>query len=57
MKLHGLIPNSYIHDIPRIGLPIWLQQKGQTNPGNMSITHRCMNVGIGRQNFTILFWK
>jgi hypothetical protein len=32
MKLHGLIHNSYIHVsvsdlyIPRIGLPIWLQQ-------------------------------
>jgi hypothetical protein len=33
MKLRGLVPNSYIHAsvsnlyIPRIGLPIWLQQK------------------------------
>ncbi len=39
-KLCGLVPNSYIHVsvsdlyIPRIGLPIWLQQKRQTNPGN-----------------------
>ncbi len=41
LKLHGLVPNSYIHVsvsdlyIPRIGLPIWLQQNRQTNPENM----------------------
>jgi hypothetical protein len=40
-KLHGLVPNSYIHVsvsdlyIPRIGLPIWLQQNRQTDPGNI----------------------
>jgi hypothetical protein len=34
MKLRGLVTNSYIHVsvsdlyIPRIGLPIWLQQTG-----------------------------
>jgi hypothetical protein len=39
MKLSGLVPSSYIHVsvinlyIPRIGLPVWLQQNGQTNPG------------------------
>ncbi len=41
MKLLGLVPNSYIHVsvsdfyIPRIGLPIWLQQNRQTDPGNI----------------------
>jgi len=36
-----LIPNSCIHVsvsdlyIPRIGLPIWLQQNRQTDPGNI----------------------
>ncbi len=41
MKLHGLIPNSYIHVslsglyIPRIALPIWMQQTRQTDPGNI----------------------
>jgi hypothetical protein len=41
MKLHGLILNFHIHVsvcilyIPRIGLPIWLQQKRQTDPGNI----------------------
>jgi hypothetical protein len=40
-KLLGLIPNSYIHVsvsdlyIPRIDLPIWLQQNKQTDPGNI----------------------
>ncbi len=38
MKLRGHVPNSYIHVsvsdlyIPRIGLPIWLQQNRQTDP-------------------------
>jgi hypothetical protein len=41
MKLHGLIPSSYIHVsvnslyIPSIGLPIWLQQNRQTDPWNI----------------------
>jgi hypothetical protein len=35
MKLHGFVPNSYIHVsannlyIPRIGLPIWLLKIGR----------------------------
>jgi hypothetical protein len=50
MKLRGLVPNSYIHVsvsglfIPRIGLPIWLQQNRQTNPWdyiNRSQIHEC----------------
>ncbi len=38
MKLCGVIPNSFIYVsvsdlyIPRIGLPIWLQQNRQTDP-------------------------
>jgi hypothetical protein len=41
MKLCSLILNSYIHVsvsdlyIPRIDLPIWLQQNRQTDPGNI----------------------
>jgi hypothetical protein len=41
IKLCGLVPDSYIHVsvsdlyIPRIGLPIWLQQNRQTNPRNI----------------------
>ncbi len=41
IKLRGLVPNSSIHVsvrdlyIPSIGLPIWLQQNRQTNPGNL----------------------
>ncbi len=41
IKLRGLIPNTYIHVsviniyIPRNGLPIWLQQNRQTDPGNI----------------------
>ncbi len=63
MKLRGLVPNSYIHVsvsdlyIPRIGLPIWLQQNRQTNPGNVKISHIHINVEIRRQNIIILFWE
>jgi hypothetical protein len=41
MKLSGLVPNSYIHVsmrnlyTPRIGLPIWLQQNRQIDPGDI----------------------
>jgi hypothetical protein len=41
MKLCSLMPNSHIHVslsglyIPRIGLPIWLQQNRQTDPGKI----------------------
>ncbi len=41
MNLRGLFPNSYIHVsvrdlyIPRICLPIWLQQNRRTVPGNV----------------------
>ncbi len=39
MKLRDVVPNSYtdvsVSDlyIPRIGMPIWLQQNRQTDPG------------------------
>jgi hypothetical protein len=45
MKLLGLVPYSYINvsvsdlHISRIGVPIWLQQKRQANPVNISIAH------------------
>ncbi len=61
MQLHGLVPNSYIHVsvsdlcISRISMPIWLQQNRQTDPGNIKIAHRYMNVEIGRQNIINLF--
>jgi hypothetical protein len=37
MKLRGIVPDSYIHVSvsDRIGLPIWLQQNRQTDPGNI----------------------
>jgi hypothetical protein len=40
-ELRGLSPNSYIHVsvsdvyIPIVGPHIWLQQKRQTDPGNI----------------------
>ncbi len=63
MKLRGLVPNPYIHEsvsdlyIPRICLPIWLQQNRQSDPGNINIAYRYINVEIGRQNVIIMFWK
>jgi hypothetical protein len=41
MKVRGLVPNSYIHVsvsdlyIPRVDLPIWLQQNRQIVCGNI----------------------
>jgi hypothetical protein len=39
MKLRGHVPNFYIHvpvsDLYIHGLPIWLQQNRQTDPGNI----------------------
>ncbi len=55
MKLRGLVPSSYIlvcvSDlyIPRICLSVWLQQNRHTDPGNIEITYRYMNVEIRRQ--------
>ncbi len=49
MKLCSLVPVFYIHlyvsdlYIPRIGLPICLQQNRQTDPRNILIAHRYMN--------------
>ena len=50
MKLRGLVSNSYIHVsksdlcIPTIGLPSLLQENRSTDPGNIQIAHRYMNV-------------
>ncbi len=50
-----LSPNFHVHvsvsdlNIPRIGLPILLLPNRQTDPGNILITHRYMNVGIGNE--------
>jgi hypothetical protein len=47
MKLLGLVPNSYIHvpvsdlNIPRISLPIWLQQSRKTDYGI------CLKINFG----------
>ncbi len=66
MKLQGLIPNSYIHVsvsdlyIHRIGLPIWLQQKRQIDPGNTiyklltDTVHECGNWETEHYNYV---WK
>jgi hypothetical protein len=50
MKLHSLVPNSFIHVsvsdlyISRIDLPIWLQHNRHTDPGNILIAYKYMNV-------------
>jgi hypothetical protein len=60
MKLLSLVPNSLIHVyvsglyIPRIGLPLWLQQNRQTDPGlGVYKSLPDMNVETGRK--TLLF--
>ncbi len=41
--------------IPRIGLPIPLQENMWTDPGKMKIAHRPMNVEIGTEAGAIPF--
>jgi hypothetical protein len=53
MKLRGLVPNSYIHVsvsglyIPRIHMPIWLQQNRQIDLGIIWLQqNRQIDLGI-----------
>ncbi len=52
-ELCGLCPDFHIHVsvsdlyIPRIGLLIFLQQNRETDPWNIKIVHRNINVEIG----------
>jgi hypothetical protein len=53
--MRGLCPDFYIHVsmsdlyIPTIGLPILLQENMWTDPANIDIAHRHMNVDIGTE--------
>jgi hypothetical protein len=47
----------YIQSITRIDLPILLQPSRQTDPGNIYIAHRYMNIGNGNEAVLFNFWE
>jgi hypothetical protein len=58
-----MYPNFHIHlsvshlYIPKIGLPFLLLLNRQTDPGNILIANRYMNVGIGNEGSTFHFYN
>ncbi len=62
-KLRGLSPNFYIHIsvsdlyISTIQLPIWLQLNRWTDPWDIKIAHRCLEMEIGNKAAQFDFWE
>ncbi len=62
-ELCDLSPNFHIHfsvsdlHIPRIGLPSLLQENMRTDPRNIQIAYRHVNVENGTEDAQFLFWE
>ncbi len=58
MKLCGLVPNFYIH-VALSNLYVYCHDRSSADQSweYNSLTDTYVNVKIGRQNISIMFWK